>query len=72
MADLIPGVQWVDSGDAVARRVGSLLANGGPAEANKLDIEHQIFFTRNVPDTSGFKDTLSRLGFKRVKVSLKP
>jgi len=72
MADLMPGVQWVDSGDAVARRVGSLLANGGPAEANKLDIEHQIFFTRNVPDTSGFKYTLSRLGFKRVKVSLKP
>lgn len=72
MAALMPDVQWVDSGDAVARRVGSLLAHDRQVETEMLNIEHQIFFTRDMPEISGFKVALARLGFKRVTIRLKP
>jgi len=65
---VLPGVSWVDSGAAIAKRVHSLL-NGKNLRDHDLVlnssdlIEHQIYFSKSLPDGTVFKAALVKLGF---------
>lgn len=83
LAKLFPNVQWVDSATAIARRVESLLAEGGMhslqgALAAKYQHDlaqqieeriHDVMFTRAVPESQQFIGALRGLGMDRVLLS---
>lgn len=72
---ILPEVTWVDSGAAIAKRVHSLLN-----EKNLLDhdllansshlIEHQIYFSKSLPNVVVFKAALVKLGFLMTELHL--
>ncbi len=64
LADALPGVNWVDSGQAIARRVASLLADTfrGAPEIKSKHIEHTVYFTGQVPEAVVFNEQLRQLG----------
>jgi glutamate racemase len=72
---VLPEIVWVDSGAAIAKRVHSLLN-----EQNLLDhdllpnrsdlIEHQVYFSKSLPDDVIFKAALVKLGFLMSELHL--
>lgn len=71
LAQCLPGRQWVDSGQAIARRVEYLLSEAGlPATADEWmrtsvvpDISHRICFSGTLPNNQAFHSYLNKLGF---------
>lgn len=60
LEQVLPGIRWIDSGDAIARRVKELLA------AQKLDVGNErltLMFTGAGAISSGLTTSLARLGF---------
>ncbi len=67
LKELLPGVAWVDSGDAIANRVTHLLAlpakQGG--DNGSLNYQaHQLYFSKPVEHRAEFSNALQDLGFK--------
>ncbi len=81
---LMPDVHFVDSGEAIARRVCFLIACGesfnsgrSASEGRKRDeddsaaeMRHTLMFTRKVPHTEQFFKSIEGLGFKSVVLDL--
>ena len=67
---LLPNVSWVDSGDAIARRVRDLLqrAESGQ-ETPSAKEKHQVLFTANVPGSSHFRAVLEEIGMDDAELS---
>jgi len=71
LSKLLPGVIWVDSGNAIANRVASLLSgnellpkNEQLSDATEDLINHQIYFSKTLPNASNFAQALENLGIK--------
>ena len=71
LASIMPAIAWIDSGDAIARRVQSLLKDvlkqlgdeAGSAE------KHQLLFTGVVPESSHFRSVLDDIGMSDTEIS---
>lgn len=67
---LMPSVSWVDSGDAIARRVRDLLEKAeGIQEKRAAKERHQVLFTESVPDSSRFREVLEEIGMHDSELS---
>jgi glutamate racemase len=71
LALLMPEVIWIDSGDAIARRVQSLLQDaleraGGETGSPE---KHQVLFTGLAPDSSHFRLVLDEIGMSDAEIS---
>jgi glutamate racemase len=72
---VLPNVAWVDSGAAIAKRVHSLLNEKKPLDHglkyNHSDlIEHQVYFSKSLPNNVVFKAALAKLGFLTSELHL--
>ncbi len=70
---IMSGVNWVDSGEAIARRVTSLLAEKRAAGKGRLDkrvATHQLYFSYALPDEAKLKPLLKKLGFEEITIAL--
>jgi len=72
---VLPEVDWVDSGAAIAKRVHSLLSGKNLQShdlvPNSSDlIEHQIYFSESLPNDVVFKAALVKLGFLKSELHL--
>lgn len=75
LQSVLPGVFWVDSGEAVAKRVHILLREqkaviGGVKKNLTTHITHQIYFSKSLPKQTIFKKTLGALGFREGELHL--
>jgi len=71
LAELMPKVRWVDSGEAIARRVKTLLREAGCDEGMRQQgTQHTILFTGETPQGAHFQEALKGLGFERVQIKL--
>ncbi len=59
-------VQFLDSGDAIARRVGSLLAMHQPPDLNAQENKHSAVFTGTAPLESSLLNYLQQLGVTQI------
>lgn len=67
---LLPNVAWVDSGDAIARRVKDLFERVVTAPQKPAVKErHQVLFTKSVPSSSHFLDVLGEIGMDDAELS---
>ena len=67
------GVEWIDSGDAIAQRVKGLLENTEYKQPPSINnqaarIVHNIMFTGNSLANESFESMLSSLGLKHVNI----
>lgn len=67
LKSILPDVSWIDSGEAVAKRVHSLLhaqrqIEGGGIQKASKSTTHQIYFSKSLPDRLIFKAALEKLG----------
>jgi glutamate racemase len=71
LALIMPGVDWVDSGDAIARRVQSLLKDDlKPSGDEAVSAEkHQVLFTGVAPESSHFRSVLDDIGMSDADIS---
>jgi len=65
---VLPEVAWVDSGAAIAKRVHNLLSGQNLLDPDLVSnssglIEHQIYFSKSLPNDVVFKAALVKLGF---------
>lgn len=68
----LPDVALVDSGDAIARRVVSLLGDvEGSAPKNGTKMSHELFFSRSIPQGVHFLEAIKRLGLDPVLLETK-
>jgi len=65
---LLPEVTWIDSGEAIAKRVHDLLEHESITAQN--DCIHQIYFSKTLPDESIFKSALTQLGILESELHL--
>lgn len=71
LAPMVPEVAWVDSGDAIARRVQSLLEDSLKqlgSEARSVE-KHQVLFTGVAPDSVHFRSVLDHIGMSDADIS---
>ena len=66
----LPGIQWVDSGAAIARRVQSLLHERLSKEDIHPGPQHQVCFSAKLPEQSSFINYLHQLGFENISLGL--
>jgi len=72
---ILPRVSWVDSGEAIAKRVHNLL-NGksliehGSVPSDSRSVTHQVYFSKSLPNSDVFKAALVKLGFLRSELHL--
>ena len=67
LSESLPGINWVDSGEAVANRVSHLLAEVSQPPSSMLHLElepHQLYFSKPIDHKSEFSNGLHNLGFK--------
>lgn len=71
--NILPSVNLVDSGDAIARRVDDLLSSTD-SDVNDLtnSTSHHIHFSKTLPNQTAFSATLSELGISDVEFYLSP
>jgi len=65
---VLPEVAWIDSGEAIAKRVHGLLEHE-PTAASE-DCIHQIYFSKTLPNESIFKSALAQLGILESELHL--
>lgn len=65
LTEIMPSIKLIDSGEAIARRVVSLLDK---KETVPDDACHLIYFSRQVPEQKQFAEALTYLGFDKVKL----
>lgn len=67
---IMPGVAWVDSGDAIARRVRDLIEGAQKSRgAHCAREKHQILFTGNPPVSIRFREVLEEIGMHDAELS---
>jgi glutamate racemase len=72
---VLPNVSWVDSGEAVAKRIHcllkeqSLITHNSAANESR-SIAHQIYFSKSLPNSVVFKNSLATLGFVASELHL--
>jgi glutamate racemase len=65
LSESLPGINWIDSGEAVANRVTHLLAVLSVPNTLALQLEpHQLYFSKPIAHKSEFSNGLHNLGFK--------
>ena len=71
---LLPDITWVDSGEAIAKRVHSLLKQhktiASPTQSKQSALTHKIYFSECLPNRSNFKSALENLGFINSELHL--
>ena len=68
LIDALPrNVNWVDSGEAIARRVSSLLDNRPPATTQKKNSGNTAIFTRQSADIDYLRDVMKRFSLARLE-----
>ena len=68
LIDALPrSVNWVDSGEAIARRVSSLLDNQPPVETQKQAGGNTAIFTMQSADIDCLRDVLKRFSLARLE-----
>lgn len=70
LAQLLPDVTLVDSGEAIARRVDSLLPRMDALP--QVEIEHQVMFTGQATQSEAFRSSLLALGMLSHSISVFP
>jgi len=66
LSKVLPGVIWVDSGEAIAKRVITLLASYEiPSTVGPEGNSHQLYFSGTKPDSAIFSQALIGLGITR-------
>ncbi len=72
LQEVLPNVSWVDSGEAIAKRVHDLLGqmSHGHTHSSDASLVHQIYFSESLPDQFTFKSALAELGIKDSKLHL--
>jgi len=60
---LMPEINWIDSGEAVARRVSGLLSKPRAASVTCEKHVHQLYFSGEMPEEAIFKSALYQLNF---------
>lgn len=71
LAEQLPGINWVDSGRAIANRVSHLLAGMPDSHAKACEI-HQIYFSKPVQNEEALSDALRRLGLNAFEFHFFP
>ena len=72
---ILPEVIWIDSGEAIAKRVHSLLEEKsggmtGQVTSGSRSINHQIYFSKLLPNQDVFSAALAKLGFLTSDLNL--
>jgi glutamate racemase len=68
LAEQLPGINWVDSGQAIANRVSHLLA--GVTDMKKdASSTHQIYFSKPVQDEAALTASLKQMGLHDFRLS---
>lgn len=67
LQELMPDVELIDSGQAIARRVVDLM---GGVVADPVAVSHRLYFSKKLPDTEKFTPALKSLGLNVVDFSL--
>jgi glutamate racemase len=75
LQSIVPEVSWIDSGEAVANRVHSLLSEQSLISNNSVSdeaclITHQIYFSKSLPNSVVFKKAIAPLGFVMSELHL--
>jgi glutamate racemase len=68
LAALLPGIKWVDSGEAIAKRVEHLLDLEQVNNGVQTDVQHQIYFSKMIPNEEVFSEALRELGLKQYQL----
>lgn len=70
LESILPSVTWVDSGEAIARRVCQLLSEGGQSASNIRPVIHNLLFTGIISTSNEFESYLNSLGVSPSNISL--
>jgi glutamate racemase len=68
LAEQLPGINWVDSGQAIANRVSHLLASVTDMSKN-VSSTHQIYFSKPVEDEAALTASFKHLGLHDFRLS---
>lgn len=64
---LMPDVTWVDSGEAIAKRVEFLLGDRSKG-SDHGGVQHQIYFSKMIPNEEVFSEALKSLGLEQYQL----
>ena len=70
LSKILPGINWVDSGEAIAKRVDHLLSEivSQDQATTHRDLRHQIYFSRMIPNEEIFSVALKELGLLQYQL----
>ena len=68
LSKALPGVFWVDSGEAIAKRVKGMLPTFKGQEGVLVNAQHQIYFSKSRPDENVFSKILSEIGIDDYQI----
>lgn len=69
IAKVLPGINLVDSGEAIARRVSHLLGDEEIVDSeDKATLVHQIYFSKTIPNEVVFNISLKRIGINHYQL----
>jgi len=65
----LPNVLWIDSGEAVAKRVSDLLCTVESSALANVSAQHQVYFSKCKPDEGVFSKILSQIGIDNYQLN---
>jgi glutamate racemase len=73
LSEQLPGIKWIDSGEAIAKRVEHLLGEKAirgldASSGQNMETQHQVYFSKMIPNEEIFSQALIDLGLKQYQL----